>query len=310
MSQANPAKSAVAASTPATSIRAVLPELWALTKPGIVTMCLVTTAAGLWLASMLRPEMALGALKVIAALFGTAAAVGAANALNMYLERDGDRLMQRTRTRPLPAGRLHPRVALVFGLALGAVALVVLAALVNPLSALLAALALDTYVLLYTPLKRRTWLAVFVGAVPGAMPPLIGWTAVTASVDAPGMALLLVLVLWQLPHFFAIALYRAAEYKKAGIKVLPNERNADAARLQSIFYSALLLPASLVLVPYGVAGAAYLVVAGLAGALMLGGATYDLRAVRGNRGARRFFLVTLLYLPLLTIALVLDAIVR
>lgn len=288
---------------------ALLAELWVLTKPGIVAMCLVTTGAGLWLASA-TVSGGLPTLRVIAALLGTAMAVGAANALNMYLERDGDALMQRTRTRPLPAGRLAPRVALVFGIVLGLLALVVLFVLVNPLTSLLAAVALDTYVLLYTPLKRRSWLALFVGAVPGAIPPLMGWTAATGSIGAPGVALLMVLVLWQIPHFLAIALYRSAEYQKAGIKVLPLERGDGSARVQSIAYSLLLLPASLLLVPLGVAGLTFLVAAGLAGALMAGSAIFEMRKSRGNRGARRFFLVTLLYLPLLTLALVLDAIVR
>jgi len=284
---------------------ATLRDLLALTKPGIVTMCLVTTAAGIGLAP--GPV----SLTLVAfTLLGTALAVGGANALNMYLERDGDRLMERTRRRPLPDGRIAPAVALSFGIFIAALALLLLFVLVNPLTGLLAALALDTYVLLYTPLKRRSHLALLVGAVPGAIPPLIGWTAVTGEIGAPGLVLFGVMVLWQISHFLAIAIYRKNEYAKAGIRVLPLMRGDAPARAHAIAATVLLLPVSLLLFPLGVVSWIYLAVGLAGGAALMARAIQQLRAARGPRGARRFFVATLLYPPMLLFGLIADWVLR
>src|SRR5262245_5371775 len=185
----------------------------------------MTTATGLYLAPGARPLQL-----VLAALGGVALIVAGANALNMYLERDVDALMARTKNRPLPSGRMEPSVALWFGIGCSAVAVPAITWLVNPLTGFLAALSLVLYVCAYTPLKRRSTAALLVGAVPGAMPPLLGWTAVTGSLDAPGLALFLTLYVWQLPHFIAISMFRAEDYARAGLKVVPVEPGVGGAK--------------------------------------------------------------------------------
>lgn len=300
---------ASAALAPPTTAR----DLLALTKPRITVFVLATTAGALALA----PGRASWPL-VLWTLLGTALVVASANALNCWMERDTDGLMARTKNRPLPAGRLDPQVALVFGLALGALAVPVLSLLVNPLTGLLAAIALLSYVWLYTPMKRRSWLALLVGAVPGAMPPLMGWTAATGELEAPGLVLFGILFLWQIPHFIAISVFREREYVKAGIKVLPAERGETAARWHAIAWAGALVPVSLLLVPLGIAGTAYLVVTGLAGVvffvLCIGGLrTSTLAGGTGDRGAanrwaRSVFLASLVYVPAVFAALALDVV--
>src|SRR5512138_1146982 len=178
-------------------------DLFLLAKPRLSSLVIVTTGGGMALAP---GQIGLG--RGLAVLLGTAAVVGAANALNCFIERDIDGRMRRTRDRPLPAGRVEPFTAL---------ALRVLVA--NPLTALLAFAALVTYVAVYTPMKQRSTLALFVGAVPGAIPPLMGWTAVTGRLDAGGVALFALLFFWQLPHFLAISIYLAEDYARGGLKV-------------------------------------------------------------------------------------------
>ena len=189
-----------------------LRDLVALTKPGVTRMCLVTTAGGLLLPSSgghVPPGLeGTSWITIASALVGTAFAVGGANAFNMWWERGTDRLMARTRTRPLPAGRMTPTTALRFAWALSIASIAVLLVGTNALTAVLAASAIAGYVLVYTPLKYRTPAALVIGAVPGAMPPLLGWTAATNSIDAPGLVLFAILLVWQIPHFLAIALYR------------------------------------------------------------------------------------------------------
>ncbi len=175
-------------------------DLVALAKPRITLMVVITTAGGLWLAHR-SGAAALAASAVICALFGTALIVAGANALNMFLERDIDARMDRTKNRPLPAGRMAPKVALFFGVGASSLAVPVLAIGVNSLTAFLAVLANVIYVLAYTPLKQRSHHALLVGAIPGAIPPLLGWTAGTNSISAAGLVLFAVLFLWQVPHF-------------------------------------------------------------------------------------------------------------
>jgi protoheme IX farnesyltransferase len=232
--------------------------------------------------------------------------VAGANALNMYLERDVDALMERTRNRPLPSGRLEPREALRFGIVASAIAVPLLTFAVNPLTGFLAALSLVLYVLVYTPMKRRSTVALLVGAVPGAIPPLMGWTAVTGTLDPGGMALFFVLFVWQIPHFIAISLFRQSEYTAAGLKTIPAERGTDGAKERIAIYSLLLVMVSLQAVRAHIGGAFY-----LACALALGGglstlALYGLQKDAGPRWARWYFLYTLVYLPGLLAALVLS----
>src|SRR5512138_912595 len=274
-------------------------DLLLLAKPRLSGLVVLTTAGGVALA-----PGRIGAGRAIVAILGTAAVVGAANALNCYLERDVDARMRRTRDRPLPAGRVEPFVALALGLAVPIFALPVLALAASPLTALLAFVALVSYVAVYTPMKRRSTLALFVGAVPGAIPPLMGWTAVTGSLDAGGLALFALLFAWQLPHFLAISIYLAEDYARGGLQVFALVHGERATRACIAAATVLLVPVSLALVPLGVAGPAYGAVAAAAGVAL---AALALPGVggRGARWARNVFLATLLHLTVLFVALLL-----
>jgi protoheme IX farnesyltransferase len=277
-------------------------DLATLAKPRITMMVLITTLGGLVLAPG-APSLAIAA----ALLAGTAMIVASANALNMYLERDVDTRMERTRDRPLPAGRMDPGVALAFGVVLALVSVPLLTFAVNPLTAMLAVIAHLSYVYVYTPLKQRTPAAVWVGAVPGAMGPLLGWAAATGSVGLGGLALFGVMFFWQVPHFHAIATFRVDDYRNAGLKTLPGERG-DAVTRRSIVLTLLVqIAVSLAITPLGVAGLPYLVAAAVLGAVYFGYAILGLRrAGAGTQWARRLFFASLVYLPLLFAALVLD----
>lgn len=285
--------------------RATVGDFYALTKPTIVVMCLMMCVAGMWLAAD-----GVGGLTALATLLGTALAVGAANALNMYIEREVDGRMHRTRHRPLPAGRLPPVAALIFGIGLGALSLCVLGFVVNGLSALLAALAIISYALLYTPLKQHSHWALWVGAIPGAMPPLIGWTAATGRIELPGLLLFATVVLWQIPHFLAIALYSQADYRRGGIRAVPLELGERTARRQAKATAALLLPVSLLLVVVGPAGLLYGAIAAAIGGYFLFIGLTRLTERAGLAGARRFFFASLIYLPVLGGALLADVLTR
>ena len=278
-----------------------LHDLWALTKPRIVYLNVFMTALGLWLA----PGETSWVVMVLA-LLGCALAVASANALNMYFERDFDRLMARTKKRPLPAGRLGASAALVFGAILGLIAIPLLAWGVNLLTAGLALLALVSYVWIYTPLKRRSPLALLVGAIPGAIPPLLGWTAVTGSLGTPGVVLFAILFLWQIPHFLAIAICYRRDYERAGIQIFPAVYGEESAKRQAFVYTVGLLVASLLLVPLKVAGVLY-----FATAIGLGGwfIWVCLRGMTPSAGpgwARQLFIVSLIYLPALGVGLIID----
>jgi protoheme IX farnesyltransferase len=280
--------------------RLVLVDLISLTKPRVTALVVLTTASGLFLGGGASAAVTLPTLAL------TALVVGAANALNCWLERDSDRRMARTACRPLPAGRLDPDLALGFGLALGVVAVAGLTLAVNATAALLAALALLAYVLVYTPMKRSSPDALLVGAVPGALPPIIGWTAATGGVAVGGVLLGAVLFLWQLPHFIAIALLRKEEYAAAGLRTLPVVLGVGPTRRRAVLYAGALVPVSLVLGVVLGAGAVYLTVAVVLGGAFLAVAIAGLRDDPRRRWARRLFLASLAHLPLLLAALALD----
>jgi protoheme IX farnesyltransferase len=269
-------------------------DIVALTKPRISVLSVATAAAGLGLA----PGGASARLWWLT-LVGTLLLVGSASTLNMYLERDVDAKMVRTRGRPLPAGRLSPTLALWFGLSQAAIAIPMLWLGANALTGALGALALVLYVLVYTPLKRRTTLSLLIGAVPGAMPPLLGWTAATGSVSVAALAVFAVMFFWQVPHFIAIALFRTRDYVDAGLKILPAEVGERAARRQLFGYLVAQVGVTLALVPLGLGGPLYLVGAIALGAWMLWLGVRGLRADAGVPWARQFFLATVAYLPVL-----------
>jgi len=286
-----------AAASAAQSPLAYARDLLLLSKPRLSGLVVLTCAGGVALA-----PGEIGVARAIVAVLGTAAVVGAANALNSYVERDVDARMRRTRDRPLPAGRVEPVVALALGLLVPAFALPVLALAANRLTALLAFVALVTYVAVYTPMKKRSTLALFVGAVPGAIPPLMGWTAVTGRMDAGGLALFALLFAWQLPHFLAISLYLAEDYARGGLRVFALVHGERATRAWIAATSLLLVPVSLAPVALGVAGAAYAVVAVASGAALAAYAVAGLRGA-GGRWARTVFLATIAWLPVVFAAL-------
>ena len=274
-------------------------DLVALVKPRIMIMSLLTAAGAMSLAPVAVPTAT--ALWLIA---GTALIVGAANTLNMWLERDVDCLMARTRNRPLPRGRLEAATALRFGAIQGALALPALA-MVNVVTAALGLLALLLYVGVYTPMKQKSHLATWVGAAPGAMPALMGWTAATGRVELPGLAVFGVLFFWQVPHFHAIAMYRLRDYDAAGLKTLPGTHGPAAARRAIVLYLAVQVAVSLALVPLGVAGSLYLATAAILGAGVLAQGLGGLRAGEA-KWARNVFLASIAYLPILFAVMVLD----
>ena len=280
----------------------VAADLLALTKPRLSSLVLATTAGGLWLA-----PGELTVARVLVTLLATAGTVGAANALNCYLERHSDMFMARTRNRPLPAGRMEPGLALGFGLSLAAVSLPALALGANLLTATLGLVALLSYVLVYTPLKARSSTAMLVGAVPGALPPLMGWTAVTDRLDAGGFVLFSILFLWQIPHFIAIALFRQHEYAAAGLRAVPLENGEDSSRLQMVLYLVALVPVSMMPFTLQIAGGWYLAAAAVLGLGFLAIGAWGFFHRLGRGWARQTFLFSLLYLTGLFAALILDS---
>lgn len=272
-----------------------------LLKLRITTLVIITSLGGMALAVRLGAVPSLPVGTAIVAVVGLAMVVTSANILNMYLEREGDALMERTRDRPLPTGRLSPALALWIAFVLAVLALPVLAVGVNGLTAALAAWALALYAGFYTPLKRITCQAVLVGAVPGALPPLIGWTAVTGEVSLPGLALFGVLFFWQIPHFLAIGTLYLDEYSRAGVKVLPAERPMAVVRGQAMAHCVALVVVSLLLaLPIGAfdgLGVAYFGAASMLGVFFLQAAAAPCDEPRA--WARRLFHSSLIYLTAL-----------
>lgn len=273
-----------------------------LAKARIVALVLVTTAAGFLLGSHGEVDLP----RLLATLVGTALAAAGAGALNQVVERRADALMRRTASRPVAAGRIAPGPGLAFGLALGAGGVVWLALLVNFLTAALALATIVLYLGAYTPLKRFTALNTLVGAVPGAIPPVMGWTAAAGSIDPGAWALFGILYLWQLPHFLAIAWIYREDYARAGFPMLPVvDPGGDATARQVALATVALLPVSLLPTALGLAGPVYFF-----GALALGvgfaACAFALAFRRRRSAARRLLLASVTYLPILLALLVLD----
>ena len=277
-------------------------DLIELTKPRITVMVVVTAGIGMLLAANGGLPLEL----IIHTLVGTALLSAGSSALNQVLERDLDALMERTADRPLPAGRMSADAGLLFGVGLAIVGLLELAVGVNLLTALLGAVALAGYVFVYTPLKRFSSLATLVGAVPGAIPPLMGWAAVENGVGAGGWVLFGILFLWQLPHFLAIAWLCREDYARAGFPMLPViEPSGRSTARQMILYGAALLPVSLLPTILGLTGLTYFL-----GTLSLGcfflGFCVAFSLSFSRQAARRVLLISVLYLPAVLIVMVLD----
>jgi len=283
-----------------------LRDIVTLTKPRITLMVVITAAGGLFLSRRSPLVEELSNTTILATLLGTALVVAGANALNMYIERDIDKNMERTKRRPLPTGRMPAKFALWFGVALSVISVPILAFGANALTALLAVLANLLYVLAYTPLKQHSAYALHVGAVPGAIPPLLGWTAATGRVDAAGIVLFSILFLWQIPHFCAIALFRKAEYARAGLVVLPNVKSDLEVRHTIIRWIFACVASSLLVVPLGLAHHGYLAIAATLGAVFFTWGCYGLRPGTGTKWAKSLFGISIVYLVILFAALAID----
>ncbi len=293
---------AVADVRPDASVARIVTDYVALTKPRLNALVIASSAAGYYLGAQASTDFSVMAHAVA----GTTLVAGGAAALNQVAERDTDARMRRTRLRPLPDGRITSAEARLFGIVLSVAGLGILAGRANLLSALLALATLLVYLVIYTPMKRRTPMATLLGAVPGALPPLIGWAASHGDIDLGGASLFAIVFLWQIPHFMAIAWLYRDDYGAAGFPMLPviDPGGSRAAR-QALVYAVLLLPASLVPAFVGVTGRAY-----LAAALVLGAALLWLalrfNAARNDTSARALFFASITYLPLLWIVMVLD----
>jgi heme o synthase len=289
----------VQAAIPAKGWLAVYADL---IKARLTTLVLLTTLVGFYIGF----EGAMNYLLMFHALFGTALVASGAAALNQLLEREYDARMRRTASRPLPSGRLQPVTVMLFGGIFSLAGTLWLAFFVNPLTSVLGAVSLVSYLFIYTPLKRITWWNTAVGAIPGALPPLMGWAAARGELAGGGWALFAILALWQIPHFFAIAWIYQDEYAKAGFQMLPAV-DPDGSRTahQSVNHTLLLLPVSFSPFLLQLAGPVY-----LTGAVVLGTA-YLWCALRFARrldipSAKKLFFASILYLPLLLIMLVVD----
>ncbi len=275
-----------------------------LTKPRIAFMLVLTSAAGFYIGNTGPFDFVL----FVNAMLGIAILAFGVATLNQYIERSTDALMERTRNRPIPSQRLTPGEALIFGLAQCLVAEIYLFFLVNPLTAGLGLIVIVGYVLLYTPLKTRTSASTAIGAIPGAMPPLMGWTASANEITAGAGVLFLLLFLWQFPHFLAIAWMYREQYAKAGIRMLPVvEPSGRITARQIVLFSIMLVPVSLAPFFLGFAGVAYLIGASLLGIWFLIESIRTARAKTTER-ARRLLMVSVLYLPLIFGLLVIDRI--
>ena len=281
-----------------------LGDYFELTKPSVVWLIVMSTAVGFYLGS----SGSLSLLLFAHTLLATALLAGGTGALNQWAERDLDARMRRTEQRPLPAGRLRPVPALVFGIVITLMGVVYLAIAVNLLSAVLGLLTTLSYLFLYTPLKTKTPFSTFVGSFPGAMPPLIGWAAARNDLSAGGWVLFAVLFLWQFPHFYSIAWMYREDYARAGIKMLPViEPDGVSTGRQIVCYAAALITVSLAPVLLGMAGTAYLVGAVLCGLGYLYFGVLTAR-VKTTLQARRLLQASVIYLPLIYSLLVLDKI--
>ena len=289
------AESSSVAVMPALSAsRSRLSDYVALAKPRLNALVVATTGVGYYLgAGQIDP------VTLTHTLFGTALVAAGASALNQVFERRTDGLMRRTCLRPLPDRRLSPQEAMGFGCVISTIGATELALGTNPLAALVAVLTLVFYALVYTPLKRRTPMATLVGAIPGAMPPMIGWAAATGTLTLEAWVLFAIVFLWQMPHFLAIAWLYREDYERAGIPLLPVvEPDGRSTARQSILYALALVPVSLTPSLVGLAGSWY-----LAGSLVLslGLVAIAFTFVREQSAvqARRLFVASIVYLPLL-----------
>lgn len=281
-------------------------DYYELTKPRLNMLVVVTTVVGYYIAARTAGQSLL-TWTILHTLIGTALTAASAGVLNQVVERDYDKLMRRTRNRPIPSGRLSKAEGVIFGSALGVFGVGYLAIAANPLTALLGAITWVTYMMIYTPMKRRSPYCTLVGAITGALPPAMGVTAVTNSITPLAAALFALLFVWQMPHFFGLALMYKDDYRDGGFQMLPNCRDGDRrTRGQIILWTAALIPISLIPAFAHVSNAGYFY---LGGATVLGLAflTSAIRCASRQPGSeRRLFFASILYLPAVLAVLMLD----
>jgi len=283
-----------------TSIRTVLSDYFELTKPRVQSLLLLTTITTMYVAG--NPSLSL----VLLTCIGGALSAGGAGAINHWYDRDLDARMERTANRPVPSGRVSPRAALSFGVALGIASFVLLATTVNMLAASLALAGLLGYVFIYTIwLKRSTPQNIVIGGAAGAVPPLVAWAAVTGSIEGAALYLFAVVFYWTPPHFWALSLLMKDEYAKAGVPMLPVVRGEDETRLQIVLYTMLLIAVSVLPFAGQLFDGFYLAAAVGLGAVFAALALV-LRHRADRRSALRLYLFSLAYLALLFIAMVID----
>ncbi|MES2526913.1 MAG: heme o synthase [Bdellovibrionota bacterium] len=278
-------------------------DLFSLTKPRLSSLVILTSALGMWLA-----PGSISILHAVISILATSGLVGGACAINCYLEKDIDKLMDRTKDRPLPSGRISENTALSFGLGLMGICLLTLFYFINPLTSVLGFIAAVVYILLYTPMKTKTSWALFAGAIPGAIPPLMGWTSVTGSLGTLGVILFAILFIWQLPHFLSIAIYHVNDYNRADIKTHPGHIGISATIHKIGVYTLALFFVSMLPFYIGAVSEGYKY------AVLLIGGGYFVYSLWGHaleegtpallQWARRYFYGSLVYLPCVFILMI------
>ncbi|OLE16147.1 MAG: protoheme IX farnesyltransferase [Gemmatimonas sp. 13_1_20CM_3_60_15] len=276
-------------------------DMIALTKPRIISLLLLTTVAPMFVAG--SPTW----LMVIIVLIGGYLMAGGANAVNMYLDRDIDTQMSRTRLRPIPSGRMGPRAVLAFGIALATAATYILARFTNVLTAILALAGFYFYVFVYTRwLKRTTPQNIVIGGAAGAFPPLVGWAAMTGTIDLTAVYLFLIVFFWTPPHFWALALLKQSDYGRAGVPMAPLVWGERETMRQMLWYNVILIALTLLPFAFGAFGVIYFVAALVLGATLLIGILRIMTTPEWTKPAWQVYKFSLLYLALLFIAMVID----
>ena len=286
--------------------RAIVKDYVTLTKPRIISLLLLTTLAPMLVAYDGQRSLLSFLNLIFWTMVGGTLAAGGSGAINMYMDRDVDAIMSRTKLRPLPNDRMRPRNALIFGLALNLLAFIVLYLAANLLTAVLAMIGTAYYVLIYTRwLKRTSTQNIVIGGAAGAIPPLVGWAAVTGNLNPEAFLMFAIIFYWTPPHFWALALLRRTEYARAGIPMLPVVRGEAETKWQILLYSLMMIALTVVMTPLGMAGPVYLVLALALGGVFLRDA-YVLYREPGLSSAWRLYKYSLLYLALLFCAMAID----
>jgi heme o synthase len=295
-------------SSPAVSkLGATVADYIQLTKPRIIVLLLITTAGAMWIAG----EGVVPWYQLMLTLLGGTLASASANTFNCVVDRDIDYIMERTRSRPLPSGRIQPYQAITFGSILGVLSFALLAIFINPLSAWLALSGILFYVFVYTlGLKRTSTQNIVIGGAAGAIPPLVGWAAVTGGLSPSAWVLFGIIFLWTPPHFWALALMLRDDYRKAGVPMLPVVKGTEETVKQILLYTWLMVPVTLLLYPLGTMGVFYAISASILGVLFIARSWRLLSFPDDKQEARVVFKFSILYLMLLFAAMAVDSIIR